>query len=122
MKNIGMVISNENRTYSCIANTQETIMKTQEEIKKEIEALKAVRPKVCPRSIFGDDNLASLDAQVKVLENDMDDDDIYDMYDHAGGSEYVLEAALYARQWIDDEVYPDDSGLADDCPLEQREE
>ena len=95
-------------------------MKTQEEIQKEIEALKAVRPKVRPRSMFGDDNLASLDAQIEVLENDMDDDDIYDKYDHADASEYVLEAALYARQWIDGDVGEDDGGLAEQCPLNEQ--
>lgn len=92
-------------------------MKTQEEIKKEIEALKTIRPKVRPHSMFGDDNLAMLDAQVDVLENDLDNDDIYDRYDHAGASEYILEGALYARQWIDGEAECD--SLAKDMPLKE---
>lgn len=77
-------------------------MKTEEEIKKEIKALKAVRPKVRPHSMFGDDNLAALDAQVDVLENDLDNDDIHDKYDHVGSSEYVFESALHARDWVDE--------------------
>lgn len=92
-------------------------MKTKEEVKKEIEALKAVRPKIVPRSIFGDDNLAMLDAQVNVLEDDMDDDDIYDRYDHADVSEHVLEGAIDARRWINGESECD--SLAEDMPLKE---
>jgi len=94
-------------------------MKTQEQIKKEIKALETVRPKIRPRSMFGDDNLAGLDAQIEVLENDWDDDEIYNRYDHAGSSEYILESALAARQWIDDEEDPDCEGLACEWPLKE---
>ena len=78
-------------------------MKTQEQITKEIEALKTVRPNVRPYSMFNDDNLAAVDAQIQVLENDMDDNEIYDRYDHVSSSEYILDAALTARQWVNDE-------------------
>lgn len=92
-------------------------MKTQEEIKGEIEALKTVRPKVKPHSMFGDDNLAMLDAQVDVLENDLDDDDIYERYDHADASEYVLEGALEANNWRDSNS--ESNSLAEDMPLKE---
>ena len=104
-----------------IVSSRKAKMKTQEEIKKEIEALKAVRPKVRPHSIFGDDNLVQLDAQVEVLEGDLSNGDIYNKYDHAGADENALEAALYARQWIEDDIDPDDGGLAEQCPLRQEE-
>lgn len=93
--------------------------KTQEEIKKEIEALKAIRPKVRPHSMFGDDNLAMLDAQVDVLENDLDSNDIYDKYDHADVSQYVLEGALEADNWKDGNCESD--SLAEDMPLKEGE-
>lgn len=92
-------------------------MRTQEDIKDEIEALKAVRPKVKPHSIFGDDNLAMLDAQVDVLENNLDPDDIYDKYDHTDASEYVLEGALEANNWRDG--YSESNSLAEDMPLKE---
>jgi hypothetical protein len=92
-------------------------MKTPEQITKEIEALKTVRPNVRSKSMFGDDNLSSVDAQIGVLENDWDDDDIYGRYDHVGSSEYILESALAARQWIDDEEDDDCEGLACEWPL-----
>jgi hypothetical protein len=92
-------------------------MKTPEQITKEIEALKTVRPNVRPYSMFGDDNLGSVDAQIMVLENNWDDNEIYDRYDHASSSEYILEAALAARQWIDDREDDDCEGLACEWPL-----
>ena len=94
-------------------------MKTKEQITKEIKALKTVRPNVHPTSMFGDDNLGSVDAQIAVLENDMDNDDIYDRYDRTSSSEYILESALAARQWIDDEEDPDCEGLACEWPLKK---
>jgi hypothetical protein len=90
-------------------------MKTPEEIKQEITALKTIRPKVRPRSIFGTDNLAQLDAQINVLENDLDNSDIYEEYDHSGIDEDVLSAAIDARQWMDGEGEEDD--LASGYPL-----
>lgn len=94
-------------------------MKTQEQITKEIGALKTVRPNVRPRSAFGDDNLAQLDAQIEVLENNWDDDDIYDNFDRCAIQEYILEAALAVRQWINDEEDPDCKGLACEWPLKE---
>lgn len=95
-------------------------MKTQKEIQKEIEALKAIRPNVRLTSIFGDDNLAALDAQIKVLEEDLDYHEIYDKYDRINSSEYTLSSALHARDWIeDDEAYQE--GLAGSWPLSLEE-
>lgn len=91
--------------------------KTQKEIDVEIKALKAVRPNVRPRSMFGDDNLGGVDAQIQVLEEDLDDDDIYDEFDRTSSSEYILEAAIGAREWIDDKEDSDWEGLACEWPL-----
>ena len=97
-------------------------MKTQEQIKTEIEALKTVRPNVRSRSMFGDDNLGSIDAQIQVLEDDMDDDDIYKRYDRISSSEYILDAAVAARGWINDEEDDDCEGLACEWPLKEKPE
>lgn len=94
-------------------------MKTQEEITRQIIALKEIRPKVRPRNMFGDDNLAQLDAQINVLENLMDNEDIYEKYDHSGVAEEILEAAIYARQWLDDEDDCESENLAEDWPLRE---
>lgn len=92
-------------------------MKTKEQIQKEIEALKTVRPNVRLTSMFGDDNLGSVDAQIIVLDEYLDEDDIAERFDHAGSSEYILEAAICARQWMDDEEDDDCEGLACEWPL-----
>ncbi len=97
-------------------------MKTKEQITKEIEALKTIRPNVRPTSIFWDDNLDSVDAQIDVLEDDMDDDEIYNRFDRTSSSEYILESALAARQWIDDEKDGDCEGLACGWPLKEKPE
>jgi len=97
-------------------------MKSKEQIQTEIEALKTVRPNVRPRSAFGDDNLGSVDAQIEVLLHDLDNADIYERYDHCDSSEYILESALAARQWINDEEDPDCEGLACEWPLKEKSE
>lgn len=94
-------------------------MKIKEQITKEIEALKTVRPNVRSRSVFGDDNLGSVDAQIMVLENDWDNNEIYSRFDRTSSSEYILEAALAARQWIDDKEDEDCDGLACEWPLKE---
>jgi len=70
-------------------------------IKKETKALKKLKPKIRPRSVFGTDNIAQIAAQIAVLENNLDDDEICDRYDHSGLDEEILEAALNARKWLD---------------------
>ncbi len=94
-------------------------MKTPEQTKKETEALKTVRPNVRPTSMFGDDNLGGIDAQIAVLEGGLGDADIYDIYDRTRFSEYILESALAARQWIDNEEDDDCEGLACEWPLKE---
>lgn len=86
--------------------------KTNEEIQKEIKALRDVRPSVRHHSAFGDDNLVALDAQIEVLEEDLDNSDIYDRFEDV---EHTLMAALDARMWLDGELDDVDS-LAEDIP------
>ncbi len=92
-------------------------MKTNEQITKEIEALKTVRPNVRLVTFFGDDNLAALDAQIQVLEEDMDEDDVWDEWPEEVGDQHVRESARHAVDWINDEEDPDNDGLAEGWPL-----
>ena len=90
-------------------------MKTQKEIEKQITALKEIRPKVRPYSVFGDSNLDKLDAQIKVLEEDMDSDEVYDEWP---GEEKDMETRMAADDaiaWRDGESEIED--LAADWPL-----
>lgn len=90
-------------------------MKTQKEIDEQIIALKEIKPKVRPHSVFGDSNLDKLDAQIKVLEEDMDSGEIWDEWPEEEGDMEIRMAADDARSWIDDESEIDD--LAADWPL-----
>ena len=76
------------------------------EIKAEIAALKAVKPRIPPSSSFGDDNIAQIDAQLDVLENRMSEDDIYGTFDpenNPDSSQHALDGALDALRWMEGE-------------------
>lgn len=80
------------------------------ELVAEIAALQELRPKIRPRSMFGDDHLAAIDAQIEVLSEQMSGEKIYDRYyveDErktdvpTPESENILHNAMIARQWLD---------------------
>lgn len=77
---------------------------TIEQIKAEVAALKEIKPKVRRLTLFGDDNHKALDAQIKVLEKDLDEDAIYDRYDD---DPRLLDYAQQARAWMDGESEED---------------
>ncbi|KKM04634.1 hypothetical protein LCGC14_1762290 [marine sediment metagenome] len=77
-------------------------MKTQEQIDEQIKLLKEARPKIVPISMFGTDNLELLDAQVRVLEQDMDSDDIWDRWDRDEEDMDTRSNAEEALNWRDE--------------------
>lgn len=89
--------------------------RTQEEIKQQIAKLKEIRPKVRPYTAFGDSNLVKLDAQVKVLEENMDSDDIWDEWPEEEADMDIRMTAEEAANWLVGESEHDD--LAEDWPL-----
>lgn len=82
--------------------------KTKEQIDAEIVALKELRDKIPKTSFFGDDNVAAIDAQIKVLERKMTDNEVYKEFgddgfddDHSDDfSQHALDAALTAADWL----------------------
>ena len=89
-------------------------MKSQKEIDEQIKKLNEIKPKVKPTTVFGDSNLDKLDAMIKVLEEDMDSDEIWEEWPGEKNIE-IRMSADDARSWIDDESDIDD--LAEDWPL-----
>lgn len=78
---------------------------TQEQITAEIAKLREIKPRVRRSSAFGDDHHAAIDAQVEVLEDRMDEDQIYDRSEMAEDdigfySENTRDQALEARRWM----------------------
>jgi hypothetical protein len=78
---------------------------TQEQIEQEIAKLKDLQPNVKHYSSFGDDNQAQIAAQIQVLADNLDADDITERYIVLGESLY--EAAISARDWLNGEYGPE---------------
>jgi len=89
-------------------------MRTKEEIQDQLERLNAVKPKVPATTLFGDSNVAAIEAQIMVLENLYNEDDAYDVFgtDDEGDpidESHELTNALDASRWLyeeDDDVDP----------------
>ena len=96
-------------------------MKTQEQIDEQIKLLKEARDKIVPSSVFGTNNIELLDAQVRVLERNMDRDDIWDHWDRDEENTDVRSSAEEAIIWRDEnegeKIYSDN--LADGFPMQK---
>ncbi len=84
-------------------------MKSKLLIENEIDALKALKPKVRQRNTFGDDHHAAIDAQITVLDERLDNDALHDRFEPSGDSDInadegradnVLDAAMQAYRWM----------------------
>lgn len=76
---------------------------TQEQIDAEIVKLRTMKPTIRERSIFGESNHDAIDAQIRVLEEDMTDDEVYEEWENPDDYEenrHVIDAALGASQWL----------------------
>lgn len=76
-------------------------MKTKEQIESEIKALREMKPSVRHRTMFGDDNHAAIDAQIKVLEEGMSEDAIYDEWPEDEEDAHERDHARDAATWRD---------------------
>lgn len=76
--------------------------KTDNEIKAEIQALKNCKPKVRKRNYFGDDLHEAINIQIRVLEQGLTEDEIYDQYSDPDNEDdrHGLDAALDALAWM----------------------
>lgn len=82
--------------------------KTQEEIDAEVVKLKAIKPCIRRYSSFNDDHYLSIDAQIEVLEQHLNDDEINDRFENSD----VNSAAYQAFQWRNGEPIDDGSPSA----------
>lgn len=73
---------------------------TDAQIKKEIKKLKEMKPKVRQFSAFGDDHHAAIEAQIQVLEEDMELEEIDEEF---SGNHHSRTNAEDARSWLDGE-------------------
>ena len=88
---------------------------TRSQVEAEIAALVEIKPRVRHCSAFGDNHHDAIDAQVSVLEGNMDESEIFDSYDPGDSDQgrNVLDEALAARAWLAGE-YRDYPRLVDE--------
>jgi hypothetical protein len=80
--------------------------RSKEEVQKEIETLREMKPKVRQFSAFGDDHHAAIDAQIEVLQEGLDDCDVYERFEEDASN--ILDEAIHALEWM--------SGEKDEAP------
>ncbi len=89
---------------------------TPEQIATEVARLKAVQPRVPAYSLFGDDNHAAIDAQIKVLEEAMSEDEIHDAFGEGAVerefSQNTLDCALMTHDWMQGQLAEDEGSPA----------
>lgn len=73
---------------------------TEEQIQETIRQLKEIKPKIKRYSFFGDDNRATMQAQIEVLEERLDDDDIYERWSEDDQGD-IRASAQSALQWME---------------------
>jgi hypothetical protein len=77
-------------------------MRTKKEIETQIEKLKIVREKVPPVTLFQESNLDAIDAMIHVLRDNMNEDNIAEMWDpdENGSSQRLWDNAMMAYRWL----------------------
>jgi len=80
-------------------------MRSQEEIQTVVQALQELKPIIRRKAFFGDDNWEKIDAQIYVLQEDIDEDEIFDRYTKDDDLD-IRDAAFDAYAWKtgDDEI------------------
>jgi hypothetical protein len=80
--------------------------RTDTEIATEVAALMAVKDRVPPMTAFGDDNREAISAQIDVLNERMDIDQVHGRFgedafiDPDEFDEYILDSAIQAHDWM----------------------
>lgn len=79
--------------------------RTKQEVDAEVAALREMLPHVRHRGFFGN-NRDAIEAQIAVLDECLDNDDIYDRYDNTEDPEsseslHLITNATAAMEWMD---------------------
>ncbi len=79
------------------------MLRDEKEIRAEIAALQAIKPKVLQRSMFGDDHHAAIDGQIEVLKDHLTEDQVEDIVESEERPSNVRDAMLQACEWANSE-------------------
>lgn len=77
---------------------------TDEERQAEIKKLQEMKPKIRRTTAFGDDNWEKIDAQIEVLEKQLDEEEVYgefEDHDDPDRTSDVVSAAREAVEWLE---------------------
>lgn len=87
-------------------------MRTQEEKNQVIEALKAQKKNLPEYSMFGTPNHQRADAQIQVIDQNMDDEEITEEwgeeYDDDGTPNDIAVGAMEIYNWLEGELETED--------------
>ena len=75
--------------------------RNQKEIDTEIVKLQEIKPKVLKESMFGDNHHDAIDGQIRVLKDDLSEDNINFMRDDGDITDSVAEAMHDAVAWVE---------------------
>lgn len=74
-------------------------MRTKDVIDQEVETLRAMKLSVPENNGFGQSNHDAIDAQIRVAEENMTQDEIF----YEFGEEFERDGALQMRLWLDED-------------------
>ena len=77
-------------------------MRTDKEIKEQVDGLKviAAKPTFRRTTLFHDNNVEAIEAQVEVLEHRLTEEDVFDRQDMGYYTEHVSNIARDAATWL----------------------
>lgn len=81
---------------------------TRTEINKQIQTLRKMKPNVRRHSLFGDNYHDAIEAQVRVMKENMSADEINDEFE----ADNTRRQAFQARLWLDGELLFSDDLVA----------
>lgn len=120
----------KSKTSKTIKKAPKVTKPTVQEIAEEIVKLFRLKPKIPATSMFGDDNRATIDAEITTLQHDLDESECYnkfcptdvtdeidesiahDIDRDEGRSDDILSAALNALRWKNEGGEPPSEGWA----------
>ena len=93
--------------------------KTKKQIEQEIKGLKEIKPFIPETDFFGGNNHDKIDAQIKVLEENLSEDEIYDTWPDEEHQD-IVSNARDAMGWRDGADYEGEGLVKDWASLDIR--
>lgn len=75
---------------------------TEEEIQEQVTWLKTNKRKIVQINAFEEDNWAKIDAEIKVLENALSEDEVIDLRESEEWTDGQYDSAMSALAWRDE--------------------